>query len=94
MKLATCNKNEQQQDGKNNCWIIDQLDEDGLEDLWRDYHTRSKRPIKVQLVTDDDGDENHTKCASETLQEIAQLENGSVEGVYYPLSYGVPVRER
>jgi hypothetical protein len=32
-------------------------------------------------VTVDDGDKIHTKFASETLQEIAQLENGGVEGI-------------
>jgi hypothetical protein len=32
-------------------------------------------------MTVEDTDEIHTKYASETLQEIAQLENGGVEGI-------------
>jgi trehalose-6-phosphate synthase len=41
IKLAvTCNKNEQQQDGKN---IIKQVDEDDLEDLGRDCMMRLKQ---------------------------------------------------
>ena len=37
IKLATtCNKKVQQQESKNNAWIVDQMDEDDLEDLWID----------------------------------------------------------
>jgi hypothetical protein len=35
--ITTCNKNEQQQDTKNNAKIIDQMDEDDVQDFWRDY---------------------------------------------------------
>jgi DNA-dependent RNA polymerase auxiliary subunit epsilon len=34
---ATCNKNEQQQDAKNNAEFVEKMDEDDLEDLWRDH---------------------------------------------------------
>jgi hypothetical protein len=38
MHLTTrCNRNEKQQDGKNNAELVDQTDEDGLNDLRRDY---------------------------------------------------------
>jgi hypothetical protein len=29
------------------CWIIDQMDEDDLEDLWRDYQTRPKQVYQI-----------------------------------------------
>ena len=34
---ATCNKNEKQQDAKNNAEFVEQMEEDDLEDLWRDH---------------------------------------------------------
>jgi hypothetical protein len=43
IELATkCNKNEQQQDGKNN-WIIEQMDKDDLKDIWRDNERGPKQ---------------------------------------------------
>jgi hypothetical protein len=48
-----------QQDAKNNVEILDRVDGDDLEDIWRDYRCGRNRSINVELVTDyDDDDEN------------------------------------
>jgi hypothetical protein len=36
------------------------MDDDDLEDLWKDYKTSQNKSIKARLVTDDDDNDQHT----------------------------------